>query len=108
MSSFPLCASLLSENDEITERLRQRFSNLDKSSKGFLSRQELERLPELAANPLANRIISVFLSESVVDFQAFCRFMSIFTKSASRESKLKLAFSIYDVDNDGIYYILFI
>ena len=86
--------------------LEQRFYHLAKSSSQkilLLHSNELERLPELAANPLASRIIDFMLSShrEGLSLDAFINFMAVFSPSAGREVKLRLAFGIYDVDGDG-------
>merc|ERR1712151_1014599 len=59
------------------ERLYSRFSSLDKQDKGYLSREDFLRIPELAINPLGDRIVHAFFFESrsgdedKVDFKDF-------------------------------------
>ena len=43
-----------------------RFSSLDKQEKGYLTREDFLRIPELAINPLGDRIVHSFFSESNV------------------------------------------
>ena len=115
-----LKTTILSDKEESS--LRNRFQLLTKgkvtshrdtkdtatattSTIQYLSSKELERLPELAANPLGNRIIEWILDggdqNGLLSLDAFIGRMSVFSANAGRESKMKLAFSIYDVDNDG-------
>lgn len=42
------------------ERLYSRFTSLDKADNGFLSREDFLRIPELAINPLGDRIVHAF------------------------------------------------
>ena len=42
-------------------RLYDRFQRLDKNETGYLTREDFLRIPELAINPLAERIIDMFL-----------------------------------------------
>ncbi|MCP9264469.1 Ethanol sensitive with low memory, isoform A [Dirofilaria immitis] len=56
-------------------RLYSRFLSLDKQGRGYLDRDDFLRIPELAINPLGDRIIDAFL--------------------------LKLAFSMYDLNKNG-------
>ncbi|GAA6066840.1 calcineurin B homologous protein 1 [Tachysurus ichikawai] len=44
-------------------RLYSRFHSLDKGENGALSREDFQRIPELAINPLGDRIINAFFSE---------------------------------------------
>merc|ERR1712180_389751 len=113
------------EIDEITsetgftkqqiERLYARFSSLDKQSHGFLTREDFLRIPELAINPLGDRIVHAFFYESKsqgeekVDFKDFVRVVAHFrpvkknpakNKLNTRHEKLHFAFRMYDLDGD--------
>jgi len=119
-------ASILLQEQEIEEihnvtgfsnhqivRLYSRFTSLDKGNTGSLSREDFLRIPELAINPLGDRIVHAFFSEDTIEhgvnFKQFmttlARFRPIKNKSSdelnSREEKLKFAFKLYDLDNDG-------
>ncbi|CAK1550438.1 unnamed protein product [Leptosia nina] len=94
------------------ERLYSRFTALDKNDCGTLSREDFLRIPELAINPLSERIVSAFFAESHDDRVNFLQFMRVLAhfrpirknrenKLNSREDKLRFAFSMYDLDNDG-------
>lgn len=52
------------------ERLYSRFLGLDKQEKGRLSREDFLRIPELAINPLGDRIVHAFFQ--VTDHLVFC------------------------------------
>lgn len=97
------------------ERLWSRFTSLDKHQKGYLNREDFLRIPELAINPLGDRIVHAFFQESnsgdqeVVNFPDFVRVLSHFrplkknaekNKKNSREEKLHFAFRMYDLDGD--------
>ena len=45
------------------ERLWSRFSSLDKQQKGYLTREDFLRIPELAINPLGDRIVHAFFRD---------------------------------------------
>uniref|UniRef100_A0A8C4QBT5 Calcineurin-like EF-hand protein 1 n=1 Tax=Eptatretus burgeri TaxID=7764 RepID=A0A8C4QBT5_EPTBU len=96
-------------------RLYSRFSSLDKGENGHLTRDDFQRIPELAINPLGDRIINAFFAdgEDQVNFRGFMRTLAHFlpveegTRNASprealnsRDSKLRFAFSLYDLDKD--------
>ncbi|XP_071961763.1 calcineurin B homologous protein 1-like [Antedon mediterranea] len=93
-------------------RLYSRFTSLDKTSSGRLGRSDLLRIPELAVNPLGDRIIQSFFADSPdgnIDFKKFMKTLAIFRpirKSDgpgavnSVENKLKFAFKMYDLDGD--------
>eukprot|EP00096_Caligus_rogercresseyi_P009235 TRINITY_DN3100_c0_g1_i1.p1 TRINITY_DN3100_c0_g1~~TRINITY_DN3100_c0_g1_i1.p1 ORF type:complete len:195 (+),score=64.41 TRINITY_DN3100_c0_g1_i1:106-690(+) len=97
------------------ERLWSRFTSLDKLQKGYLSREDFLRIPELAINPLGDRIVHAFFKESrdseadIVNFPDFVRVLAHFrplkknadkNKMNSRMEKLKFAFRMYDLDGD--------
>ena len=88
---------------------------MDKQDKGYLSREDFLRIPELAINPLGDRIVHAFFFESrsgdedKVDFKDFVRVLAHFRpikKSAeknklnTRMEKLHFAFRMYDLDGD--------
>ncbi|KAH8272181.1 hypothetical protein KR018_008776 [Drosophila ironensis] len=95
------------------ERLYSRFTSLDRNDCGTLSREDLMRIPELAINPLCERIVHSFFAESKDDRVNFRQFMNVLahfrplrdnkqSKLNSREEKLKFAFKMYDLDDDGV------
>lgn len=93
-------------------RLYSRFTSLDKSNNGYLSREDFLRIPELAINPLGDRIVHSFFmegNEDGVNFRQYMRVLARFRPTKygksdfeinSRESKLKFAFKMYDLDGD--------
>merc|ERR1711874_715059 len=102
-------------NPNQIERLYSRFSSLDKQDKGYLSREDFLRIPELAINPLGDRIVHAFFFESrsqeeeKVDFKDFVRVLAPFrpikknaekNKPNTRMEKLHFAFRMYDLDGD--------
>ncbi|CAB4029068.1 calcineurin B homologous 1 [Paramuricea clavata] len=98
------------------KRLYIRFLHLDSRGCGRLSREDFGRIPELAINPLNERIIDSFYFHcSDIDEQEGCNFrefmktLAHFRRCSKRgqnplnteEEKLKFIFSIYDIDKDG-------
>uniref|UniRef100_T2M767 Calcium-binding protein p22 n=1 Tax=Hydra vulgaris TaxID=6087 RepID=T2M767_HYDVU len=100
------------------KRLYSRFCNLDKGNKAFLSRDDFKRIPELAINPLGERIIELFFGENHateiggedgINFKAFMRALARFRSISShnhnplntREHKLEYAFQMYDIHRTG-------
>lgn len=47
-------------------RLYSRFLSLDRQGRGYLDREDFLRIPELAINPLGDRIVDAFFTESYV------------------------------------------
>nr|ACO10241.1 Calcium-binding protein p22 [Caligus rogercresseyi] len=97
------------------ERLWSRFTSLDKGQKSYLSREDFLRIPELAINPLGDRIVHTFFQESrnsendIVNFPDFVRVLAHFrplkknadkNKMNTRQEKLHFAFRMYDLDGD--------
>ena len=93
------------------ERLYSRFTSLDKGDNGTLGREDFQRIPELAINPLGERIVEAFFAENYderINFRQFMRVLARFrpikknreTKLNSREDKLRFAFKMYDLDGD--------
>lgn len=110
------------------ERFWSRFTHLDKQHKGYLTKDDLFRIPELAINPLADRIVNAFFNprsnivknkdtlklidgakEEVVNFCDFVKVLAHFqpvkaeSKNCinSKHQKLNFAFQMYDLDGDG-------
>jgi len=98
-------------------RLYSRFHSLDKGENGALSREDFQRIPELAINPLGDRIINAFFpeGEDQVNFRGFMRTLAHFRPVEdneknkdpdageplnSRNNKLLFAFRLYDLDRD--------
>lgn len=48
--------------------LYQRFRQLDKRHKGYITAQELQTIPELVINPLAQRVTQLFTNANFKDF----------------------------------------
>ncbi|XP_053123430.1 calcineurin B homologous protein 2-like [Hemicordylus capensis] len=93
-------------------RLYQRFQALDKDEKGYLSKDDLICIGELAVNPIGDRIINAFFKDGTeaADFRTFANVLAHFrpvegpgsSESVnSRFNKLKFAFQLYDQDKDG-------
>jgi len=98
------CISLLLVTPNQIERLYSRFTSLDRGDCGTLSREDFLRIPELAINPLGDRIVHAFFQEGGysdrVNFLQFMRVLAHFrpikkgrdNKLNSREQKLKCEF----------------
>ncbi|KAM7325415.1 hypothetical protein ACRRTK_015668 [Alexandromys fortis] len=95
--------------------LYSRFTSLDKGENETLSREDFQKIAELAINPLGDRIINAFFSEGEdqISFRGFMRTLAHFRpiedneKSKdvngpeplnSRSHKLHFAFKLYDLD----------
>ncbi|CAL8077486.1 unnamed protein product [Calicophoron daubneyi] len=109
------------EVDEIAEetgfspkqiyRLYNRFAALDKCNVGFLRRHDFLLIPELAINPLGDRIVNEFFKDSheELNFRQYMRKLARFrkvrpsqsTEFNNREAKLRFLFGMYDLDMDN-------
>ncbi|CAI2353782.1 unnamed protein product [Caenorhabditis sp. 36 PRJEB53466] len=70
-------------------RLTRRFKKLDVDGSGSLSVEEFMSLPELQQNPLVQRVIDIFDEDGNGSVKG------------DKNTKLKFAFRIYDMDRDG-------
>nr|XP_025746170.1 calcineurin B homologous protein 1-like [Callorhinus ursinus] len=66
-------------HSQITHPYSQ-FTSPDKGENGTLSREDFQRIPELAINPLGDRIINAFFpeGEDQVNFRGFMRTLAHF------------------------------
>lgn len=72
------------------DKLYLRFKHLDKQNRDSLTFKEFQTLPELAVNPLADRIIKVmFKDQANLNFNQFVNMLAPFAQNAKREAKLK-------------------
>lgn len=69
-----------------------RFTSLDRSDSGTLSREDFLRIPELAINPLCDRIVHSFVADSNDDRVNFRQFMQVLARfrtiKTGKENKL--------------------
>jgi len=84
-------------------RIYRRFQKLDTDKSGTISTEEFLSIPELALNPLLERVISIFDTnkDEEIQFSEFLAGLSIFTAKGNKEKKMQFAFNIYDIDGDG-------
>jgi len=90
-------------NQDELRRLGRRFKRIDLDNSGTLSIDEFMSLPELQQNPLVQRVVEVFDTDgnNEIDFKEFIEGISQFSVKGEKENKLKFAFKIYDIDQDG-------
>lgn len=104
--------------DEI-KVLYHRFMKLDREKKGIVTVDDFLMIPELAMNPLSQRIVEMFDSDADgnINFKFFVSALSVFHDKASEEQKkhctigfethsmvmmcCAVLFAVYDVDSDG-------
>ncbi|XP_022721189.1 calcineurin subunit B-like isoform X2 [Durio zibethinus] len=78
--------------------LYQRFCQLDRNAKGFISADEFLSVPEFAMNPLSQRLLKMV---DGLNFKDFVAFLSAFSAKASVQQKIQLIFKVYDSDGNG-------
>ncbi|XP_061347994.1 uncharacterized protein LOC133293439 isoform X2 [Gastrolobium bilobum] len=78
--------------------LYQRFCQLDRNAKGFISADEFLSVPEFAMNPLSQRLLKMV---DGLNFKDFVAFLSAFSAKASAQQKIELIFKVYDSDHNG-------
>lgn len=91
------------------ERLYSRFTSLDRGDLGTLSREDLLRIPELAINPLGERIVDLFHMDSGnncdrINFLQFMRVLSKFrpirpNKQNNRMEKVKCNHCLFKINS---------
>ncbi|KAI8806560.1 putative calcineurin subunit B [Cladochytrium replicatum] len=76
---------------------------LDKDGSGSIDKDEFLSLPQIANNPLAQRMIACFDNDGSgdIDFKEFISGLSAFSAKGNKEDKLRFAFKVYDMDRDG-------
>ncbi|KAH9667123.1 calcineurin b subunit (protein phosphatase 2b regulatory subunit)-like protein [Citrus sinensis] len=90
------CHNLFSQQEIVS--LYQRFCQLDRNAKGFISADEFLSVPEFAMNPLSQRLLKMV---DGLNFKDFVAFLSVFSAKASMQQKVQLIFKVYDSDCNG-------
>lgn len=88
--------------DSCYKKFRSLDSKVEKTRKIFLPKEKIYELPELAENPLKDRIVHVFSSDKDNDsmcFEDFLNMFSVFSDAAPNTVKCFYAFEIYDFHN---------
>jgi len=96
-----LKASGFSEGE--LKKLYRRFKLLDKDGSGTLTTNEFLSIPDLALNPLLERILQIFDTnkDDEIQFSEFIGVLSTLSDKGTKEDKLRFAFQVYDIDSDG-------
>ncbi|CAO2047142.1 unnamed protein product [Urochloa humidicola] len=90
------CNYLFSQQEIVS--LYERFCQLDRSAKGFISEGEFLSIPEFSLNPLSKRLLRMV---DGLNFKDFVAFLSTFSAKASLRQKIELIFKVYDIDGKG-------
>jgi len=88
--------------DEL-KKLHRRFKKIDTDKSGTLTIDEFLSIPELAVNPLLERIVGVLDTnkDEQIQFEEFISALSTFSSKTDIDGKLKFLFRVYDADDDG-------
>jgi serine/threonine-protein phosphatase 2B regulatory subunit len=91
--------------------LYKNFINMDTNKNGLIEPHEFFDVPELKDNPIVQRIITVFdkNGDGKISFYEFVWGLSALTNQGNRifiylgniDEKYKIAFQVYDLNNDG-------
>nr|GMD11943.1 calcineurin subunit B-like [Ipomoea batatas]GME15226.1 calcineurin subunit B-like [Ipomoea batatas] len=90
------CNHLFTQQEIVS--LYERFCQLDRNAKGFISADEFLSVPEFAMNPLSQRLLKMV---DGLNFKDFVAFLSAFSAKASMQQKIELIFKVYDSDGNG-------
>ncbi|KAL9665089.1 hypothetical protein QQ045_020498 [Rhodiola kirilowii] len=90
------CNNIFSQQEIVS--LYQRFCQLDRNAKGFISADEFLSVPEFAMNPLSQRLLKMV---DGLNFKDFVAFLSAFSAKASTQKKIEFIFKVYDTDYNG-------
>lgn len=93
--------SIFSEQE--IKRLYRQFQKLDKDGNGMLEPEEFFEVPELAQNPMIKRVFRIFdkNKDNTISFVEFIQGLCKLSEDSNDEEKLRFAFKIYDMDEDG-------
>jgi Ca2+-binding EF-hand superfamily protein len=97
-----LCEKVNFTADEV-RALYSRFKKLDRDGTGVINRDSLLKIPELAMNPLVDRIVQCFDEddEGNITFPSFLACLSLLSPKSTLKEKLSVAFRVYDFNRDG-------
>ncbi|RLN06988.1 calcineurin subunit B [Panicum miliaceum] len=90
------CNYLFTQQEIVS--LYERFCQLDRSAKGFISEDEFPSIPEFSLNPLSKRLLRMV---DGLNFKDSVAFLSTFSAKASLRQKIELIFKVYDIDGKG-------
>ncbi|CAD6195403.1 unnamed protein product [Caenorhabditis auriculariae] len=109
-------SSLMLRDEEIEEIMREtEFNRNQIKGQGYLSRDDFLNVPELAVNPLGDRIVDAFFTlagdneQQQLNFRQFTRILAHFQPVSrsktnvlnSRRDKLLFAFKMYDLNKNN-------
>lgn len=86
------------------EHLYERFRFLDRESRGYLTYNELNNVPEFQSNPFGHLILKSV--EKMTDYEKmtfphFLEFLGVFSEKSSKRNRIRYLFEIFDLNGDG-------
>ncbi|KAM7254259.1 hypothetical protein ACFE04_031941 [Oxalis oulophora] len=90
------CHNLFTQQEIVS--LYERFCQLDRNAKGFISADEFLSIPEFAMNPLSQRLLKMV---DGLNFKDFVAVLSAFSVKANVQQKVQFIFKVYDSDGNG-------
>jgi serine/threonine-protein phosphatase 2B regulatory subunit len=84
-------------------KLRNKFLEFSGGDKHHISQDEFEEIPAISINPLRERLVSFFEFEKDgrISWRNFVAHLAVFSQHGRKEQKLKAAFKIQDMNDDG-------
>jgi serine/threonine-protein phosphatase 2B regulatory subunit len=78
-------------SSEDVDKLYHHFLRIDADGNGVIDRSELMRLPSVAGNPLASRLLELFDTDQSgdINFSEFVTGLATFSSRSGAETKLK-------------------
>lgn len=83
---------------------------IDKDGSGSLSTEEFLSIPDLALNPLLERILQIFdlNGDDEIQFSEFISVLSTLSDKGTKEDKLKFAFQVYGIFFIYLFFFIYI
>ncbi|KAJ3440203.1 protein phosphatase 3 regulatory subunit b alpha isoform type 1 [Anaeramoeba flamelloides] len=84
-------------------KLYEKFMILNTQKNGRVSYQEFLNIPELASNPILERVISIIdkNNNQFIEFSELIHTLSIFVVEEKKKERIDFVFKIYDLNGDG-------
>ncbi|KAJ6232213.1 protein phosphatase 3 regulatory subunit b alpha isoform type 1 [Anaeramoeba flamelloides] len=84
-------------------KLYEKFMILNTQKTGRVSYQEFLNIPELASNPILERVISLIdkNNNQFIEFHELIETLSIFVVEEKKQERVDFVFKIYDLNGDG-------
>eukprot|EP01013_Petalomonas_cantuscygni_P041455 TRINITY_DN74157_c0_g1_i1.p1 TRINITY_DN74157_c0_g1~~TRINITY_DN74157_c0_g1_i1.p1 ORF type:complete len:198 (+),score=38.77 TRINITY_DN74157_c0_g1_i1:53-595(+) len=84
--------------------LWRRYCELRQPGRDKLTTEDLRRIKQVMVNPVAERVVRIFVQNSTdgtISFLDFAKTIAVFHPQTDAEVKLRFAFDLYDSDGGG-------